>query len=65
VLEKLAVAIAASPMATRLRDQGLTPLDAANALDACGQGLKHAKLSREDFRARLKAAVSLVTGEKV
>jgi len=63
VLAKLAGAIAASPLAARLSRQGLTPLDAALALDACGQGLKHARLSRGDFKQRLAVAVSLITGE--
>ena len=65
VMERLAAAIAAAPLASRLLDQGLTPLDAARTLDACGQGLKHEKLSRDEFKRRLAAAVALVTGERL
>ncbi len=62
VLSQLTDAIAASPVATGLAKRGLTPADAALTLDYCGQGLKHGKLSRADFAARLTAAVRLVTG---
>jgi TetR/AcrR family transcriptional regulator of autoinduction and epiphytic fitness len=65
VVERLAGAIAASPLADRLSYQGQTPLDAAQTLDAIGQGLKHAGLDREDFKTRLAAAVRLITGQRI
>ena len=62
VVERLAQAIAASPLAGRLAERGLTPLEAAQTLEACGLGLKQSGLTREAFKARLAAAVSLVVG---
>ncbi|HZZ88834.1 MAG TPA: helix-turn-helix domain-containing protein [Caulobacteraceae bacterium] len=65
VTDRMTDAIAASPLAARLQSQGLTARDAALALDACGQGLKHAGLDRAEFKRRLAAAVSLAVGEPV
>ena len=65
VPRKLEAAIAASPLAGRLAERGLTPADAALTLEACGLGLKHAGLTREAFKARLAAAVSLAVGAPV
>jgi AcrR family transcriptional regulator len=65
VVERLAHSIARSPLAERLAARGLTPLEAAQTLDACGQGLKHAGLTKEAFKSRLAAAVSLVVGAPV
>ena len=65
VVERLEAAIAASPLADRLAERGLSPADAARTLEACGLGLKHAGLTREAFKARLAAAVSLAVGAPV
>jgi TetR/AcrR family transcriptional regulator of autoinduction and epiphytic fitness len=65
VVERLTQAIAASPLAARLAERGLTPADAAQTLEACGLGLKHAGLTRGAFKARLAAAVSLAVGAPV
>ncbi|HWE46955.1 MAG TPA: helix-turn-helix domain-containing protein [Caulobacteraceae bacterium] len=65
VARKLEASIAASPLAARLAERGLSPADAALTLEACGLGLKHAGLTREAFKARLAAAVSLAVGAPV
>jgi AcrR family transcriptional regulator len=65
VAARLEAAIAASPLAARLAERGLSPADAARTLEACGLGLKHAGLTPEAFRARVAAAVSLVVGAPV
>ena len=65
VADRLASAIAGSPLAARLAERGLTPLAAAQTLEACGLGLKRAGLAREAFKTRLAAAVSLVVGAPV
>jgi AcrR family transcriptional regulator len=65
VAARLEAAIAASALAARLLERGLSPADAARTLEACGLGLKHAGLSREAFKARLAAAVSLAVGAPV
>jgi AcrR family transcriptional regulator len=65
VVERLAAAIAASPLVDRLTYQDLSPLAAAQTLDSLGQGLKHGGLSREEFKVRLAAAVRLITGERI
>jgi AcrR family transcriptional regulator len=63
VLERLTAAIAAAPLAQKLATRGLTPADAARTLNYCGLGLKHEKITRTEFKARLGAAVRLVTGD--
>jgi AcrR family transcriptional regulator len=65
VAVRLEAAIAASPLAGRLAERGLSPADAARTLEACGLGLKHAGLTRETFKARLAAVVSLAVGAPV
>jgi TetR/AcrR family transcriptional regulator of autoinduction and epiphytic fitness len=65
VVERLQAAIAASPLAARLAERGLSPAEAAQTLEACGLGLKHAGLTREVFKTRLAAAVSLAVGAPV
>jgi AcrR family transcriptional regulator len=62
VLDRLTLAIAASPLSASLAARGASPADAARTLHYCGLGLKHEPIAREAFRARLQAAVRLVVG---
>jgi AcrR family transcriptional regulator len=59
---RLARSIAASPLANRVADLGLEPMDVARTLHACGLTWKHSCTSQAEFSARMATAVRLITG---